>query len=1061
MAIKVDDLVVELTLEDGKYIARMKGAGAAALAFQSQIKSINGSVTATERRVRGFTSSLRDWTLVVGQMRNAITQVHFLTTGWMTSIIKANAEVERMTFLMKGFSKAAGEAGKLKEATKTVNDLFEMAKRTPFQVNALSDSFVKMKSVGIDPMKGSLKSLTDAVAAFGGSSDVLKRASIAVQQMAGKGVISMEELRQQMGEAVPRSIELMARSMGVSYGELVKEISKGNVEARSALNAMFGEFERVFGDRGLALMESFNGQWSKMITNLTLLETQSAGMKAFFAEITSGLKDLNFYLESPAGKQFADDLGRGLASLASGMKTVIQTFYEWRGAIVTAGKAFLVVFAARGMSALLSTLAVRTKSITTAYAAMTIQLNNAKLAQAGNYATATQLAGVYGRMGPIARTAAAGIGLIGVSLVSMLGPLTIAVMGIMELINILDVFGSKHRKILGQIADGELITQSGDIQKRREAVQALAKDNEELFRTEAALTDKIARFAKGGADERGPLKQMRADLAEIKPKAEAAREAIYGLGKAVEDQTAVFLDFKASGIAESMIDPIRAGVTTLRDTYDTAMKGITDSTKSGSKERVDAAIAAQGTLYEGSISLYQNFIDEQSATLKSGLDVDVVAVKKSIAEASRQINDLRQSQESGANSLRLGIVSAGAGSDKGDKTGNTVLSAILSAHKAFAKTAFDLKTESEQALQRISDPFAFEMPEAVDNLRTRLFGVLQPLEQLKEKSPQAAAALALLRGEMEGLVRASAGVEANKIMASMNDRTRAIKTSLLDERSARNQAFREELTRLDRMKTEMVSWGVWTEEHERIRIENIAAMRQRLNADNHKALTDYANEWKSTSEKMEGLLVDTFHGISDALADAVTTGKLDLEDFSKSILQTFLRIQTNSAFSAIFDLINGEGGESGGGIFGKIASGLGSLIGSAFGGSSTPAIGSGGSVPTNHTGGIAGREASFFKSVSPGAFVGAPRYHNGGIAGDEVPSILRRGEGVFTEGQMKALGSAGKANVTVNVINNTDREVNAEQGQPRFDGEQMILDVVLSHASKSGGFRDNLKGALA
>jgi hypothetical protein len=57
-------------------------------------------------------------------------------------------------------------------------------------------------------------------------------------------------------------------------------------------------------------------------------------------------------------------------------------------------------------------------------------------------------------------------------------------------------------------------------------------------------------------------------------------------------------------------------------------------------------------------------------------------------------------------------------------------------------------------------------------------------------------------------------------------------------------------------------------------------------------------------------------------------------------------------------------------------------------------------------------------------FDGAPRLHGGGIAGDEVPAILRRGEGVFTEGQMRAMGG---------VTNNVSVIVNAEGGRVQGD----------------------------
>jgi hypothetical protein len=69
-----------------------------------------------------------------------------------------------------------------------------------------------------------------------------------------------------------------------------------------------------------------------------------------------------------------------------------------------------------------------------------------------------------------------------------------------------------------------------------------------------------------------------------------------------------------------------------------------------------------------------------------------------------------------------------------------------------------------------------------------------------------------------------------------------------------------------------------------------------------------------------------------------------------------------------------------------------------------------------HSGGIVGSEATFTRYVHPAYFDNAPRFHSGGIAGDEVPIIARKGEGVFTQGQMAALGQgAGSQAVQVSV----------------------------------------------
>lgn len=76
-----------------------------------------------------------------------------------------------------------------------------------------------------------------------------------------------------------------------------------------------------------------------------------------------------------------------------------------------------------------------------------------------------------------------------------------------------------------------------------------------------------------------------------------------------------------------------------------------------------------------------------------------------------------------------------------------------------------------------------------------------------------------------------------------------------------------------------------------------------------------------------------------------------------------------------------------------------------------------------HKGGVIGSEGISSRVAPASAWNSAPRYHTG-FAPDEYPAILQRGEGVFTPGQMKALGAGMKGDEkeggTVIVINAND-----------------------------------------
>jgi len=120
---------------------------------------------------------------------------------------------------------------------------------------------------------------------------------------------------------------------------------------------------------------------------------------------------------------------------------------------------------------------------------------------------------------------------------------------------------------------------------------------------------------------------------------------------------------------------------------------------------------------------------------------------------------------------------------------------------------------------------------------------------------------------------------------------------------------------------------------------------------------------------------------------------------------------------------------------------LGGLLGM---GKSTPAA-------VEHAGGIVG-EAGPTRAVSAALFSGARRYHAGGLVGDEVPIIARRGEGVFTQAQMRAMG---QSSVRVEIVNQgTPQQV--VSAVPQIDVEGTVVRIVLKDLVQGGPIRATL-----
>lgn len=88
----------------------------------------------------------------------------------------------------------------------------------------------------------------------GASNEELNRALTAVAQTASKGKVSMEELRQQLGEALPTAFAAVARGMGRTTEELEKLIETGSVR--------FPAFARAL-TRGFEQMQAASGQMTE------------------------------------------------------------------------------------------------------------------------------------------------------------------------------------------------------------------------------------------------------------------------------------------------------------------------------------------------------------------------------------------------------------------------------------------------------------------------------------------------------------------------------------------------------------------------------------------------------------------------------------------------------------------------------------------------------------------------------------------------------------------------------------------------------------------------------
>ncbi|EIW8574888.1 tape measure protein [Klebsiella pneumoniae] len=286
-------------------------------------------------RENGVFSELRGNIFLLGEIGDAARTVTDILFGWQKPIVEAAAEMQRMRVMLRGLNKDKVNPGEA--AAQDMQYIVNMAKNAPFAMQALTDSFVKFRSAGLDPTDGSLKALVDSVARFGGDSELLKRAAVAVQQMSGKGVVSMEELRQQLGEAVPNAMKAMADAAGITMGELTKAVSSGTVEAKQALSLMFVGLRAENENAAKDMMQTYTGALAQLQTSFTLFADR-VGQAGYLDSLTKGMKELAAVMNSAEGISFANSLGEGLTTAIDGLRELAQWLAKNQELVITLGK---------------------------------------------------------------------------------------------------------------------------------------------------------------------------------------------------------------------------------------------------------------------------------------------------------------------------------------------------------------------------------------------------------------------------------------------------------------------------------------------------------------------------------------------------------------------------------------------------------------------------------------------------------------------------------------------------------------------------------------------------
>jgi tape measure domain-containing protein len=239
-------------IDIGLIITAINGAGPQLTGATQQVNQLGNAARNTSQRLRAIQ------VVMAGIATGAAYQ-------FAKGIVQAAASLQSTQLRLAAVT---GSMSKANEVFSALNAKFGPA---GLDVGILTDGFVRLAASGLslDKTRETIDALANATAAFGGDSQQLQRAVIGISQVVGKGTLQMEELRQQIGEAVPVAIKLMATEAGVSVAKFTQMVSKGMIDSETAVRLFTEGSKKAFGDFAANLGATLTGSIGRISSEFT------------------------------------------------------------------------------------------------------------------------------------------------------------------------------------------------------------------------------------------------------------------------------------------------------------------------------------------------------------------------------------------------------------------------------------------------------------------------------------------------------------------------------------------------------------------------------------------------------------------------------------------------------------------------------------------------------------------------------------------------------------------------------------------------------------------------
>jgi len=233
---------------------------------KKNLDGVNASLKDTEQQSKKTESSIDKLNGTVKRLAGAL-----VAGGLLKSIFTLTGNFEQLSYTL------GVVYGSIDRGNAVFKDLQKLAKETPFQIEDLTQSVIKLRSAGLEPTSEMMATFADVASASSDQIGTLQAVTDLFSRSLAGG-LGLEDLNRLADRGIP-VFKILKDELNLTRLEIA-EFGKTAQGSTTILKTLLKSFEGLYGGRARDAAEQLNNEISNFQINLKLLANTLAGGKA-------------------------------------------------------------------------------------------------------------------------------------------------------------------------------------------------------------------------------------------------------------------------------------------------------------------------------------------------------------------------------------------------------------------------------------------------------------------------------------------------------------------------------------------------------------------------------------------------------------------------------------------------------------------------------------------------------------------------------------------------------------------------------------------------------------